>query len=110
MTSQSDQITESPDEVGVTSENDLRLNGWTEEQIEIRRYEIRVAEITGFMEGRRFGMIAARSGIFLGFVRARFGDIPKKYRKRVDDASLEDLDKWLSALPEAKSISAVFED
>jgi len=61
-------------------------------------------KVKGMAEGKAKGMAQALARVLV----RRFGDLPERYQKLIDEAELPTLDAWLDRAIDAPSIEAVF--
>ena len=69
---------------------------------------LRRGEARGIELGEARGSLRARTEILARLLERRFGPLPARIRKRIDDAAQEQLDAWLEAVLDAPELKAVF--
>ena len=64
----------------------------------------------GEVRRRAEGEAMGRASLLTRLLEPRFGRLPARVRERVRSASVQDLDAWGDAVPNAPTLEAVFED
>ena len=67
-------------------------------------------EANGFDKGEASGFTKAKAAIFAQQMRLKFGELPPERAAQVEEASAEDLDRWLNTLIMADTLDGVFGD
>lgn len=63
---------------------------------------------TGRTEGREEGVQLAKRSMLLTLLRQKFGDLPESATSRIATADIEQLDRWLPRIFEARAVDDIF--
>lgn len=85
-------MTSNAEEVVVTAAEKLRQEGMAQ----------------GMAQGVAQGMAQGQRNMLLKLLHGRFGRVPRRIQKRVQGASLEEIESWTLAVLDAETLDEVF--